>query len=77
MTLVTGFLGAGKTTVINHLLREQKERKLAVIENEAALLTVLPLALVVGHCHCDYHSLTAASPYVHKRESWLLHVGGS
>lgn len=33
-TVVTGFLGAGKTTLINRILREQHGRKLAVIVNE-------------------------------------------
>jgi len=34
VTVFTGFLGSGKTTVLNHLLRQQRERKVAVIENE-------------------------------------------
>ena len=33
VTLVTGFLGSGKTTLINHLLHEQREA-VAVVENE-------------------------------------------
>jgi cobalamin biosynthesis protein CobW len=33
-TIVTGFLGAGKTTVIRHLLENAQGRKLAVIVNE-------------------------------------------
>jgi G3E family GTPase len=33
-TVVTGFLGSGKTTLINRILREQHGRKLAVIVNE-------------------------------------------
>ena len=34
VTVLTGFLGAGKTTVLNHLLLEQKRERIAVIENE-------------------------------------------
>jgi len=34
VTIVTGFLGAGKTTLVNHILHHQKEYKILVIENE-------------------------------------------
>lgn len=34
VTILTGFLGAGKTTLLNYILQEQKEKKIAVIENE-------------------------------------------
>lgn len=34
VTLLTGFLGAGKTTVLNHLLNDPKAGKIAVIVNE-------------------------------------------
>jgi G3E family GTPase len=34
VTIVTGFLGAGKTTLVNYILQEQKQWKVAVIENE-------------------------------------------
>jgi G3E family GTPase len=34
VTIVTGFLGAGKTTPINHILSHNKGRKVAIIENE-------------------------------------------
>ncbi|CAE8620354.1 unnamed protein product [Polarella glacialis] len=34
ITIFTGFLGSGKTTVLNHLLSGQKDKKFAVIENE-------------------------------------------
>ena len=33
-TIITGFLGSGKTTVLNHILRGQHHKKFAVIENE-------------------------------------------
>jgi len=34
ITVVTGFLGAGKTTLVNYILKEQKDWKIAVLENE-------------------------------------------
>lgn len=34
VTVITGFLGAGKTTFVNHLLSTRHGRRLAVIENE-------------------------------------------
>ena len=33
-TIVTGFLGAGKTTLIRHLAREARDRRLALVINE-------------------------------------------
>lgn len=33
-TIVTGFLGAGKTTLINYILTEQRSKRICVIENE-------------------------------------------
>jgi len=34
VTILTGFLGSGKTTLLNYILQEQKDLKIAVIENE-------------------------------------------
>jgi len=34
ITVVTGFLGAGKTTFVNYILKEQNKWKIAVLENE-------------------------------------------
>jgi G3E family GTPase len=34
VTVITGFLGAGKTTLVNHILQEKHGRKIAVIVNE-------------------------------------------
>ena len=34
VTLITGFLGAGKTTLVQHILKSQPNRRFAMIENE-------------------------------------------
>eukprot|EP00210_Caulerpa_lentillifera_P005258 g5025.t1 len=34
VTIVTGFLGAGKTTLVNHILSVKGEKRVAVVENE-------------------------------------------
>jgi len=34
VTLLTGFLGSGKTTVLNHFIRERSPERILVIENE-------------------------------------------
>lgn len=38
--VLTGYLGAGKTTLLNYILHEQKDKKLAVIENEIGEVSV-------------------------------------
>ena len=34
ITLITGYLGSGKTTLINHILRNTNNHKMAVIVND-------------------------------------------
>eukprot|EP00798_Chlamydomonas_sp_ICE-L_P009198 gene9198-16337_t len=34
VTIITGFLGAGKTTLVNYILKERGEHRIAVVENE-------------------------------------------
>ena len=38
--LITGFLGAGKTTFLNHFIRERTDERLFVIENEVGKINV-------------------------------------
>jgi len=38
--VLTGYLGAGKTTLLNYILHEQRDKKLAVIENEIGEVSV-------------------------------------
>merc|ERR1712216_397065 len=40
VTIVTGFLGAGKTTLVNHILRGQHGLQIAVIENEFGAVSI-------------------------------------
>ncbi|GAA3712077.1 cobalamin biosynthesis protein CobW [Sphingomonas cynarae] len=40
VTIVTGFLGAGKTTLISHLIRHAAGRRLAVVVNEFGTLGI-------------------------------------
>lgn len=40
VTILTGFLGSGKTTLLNYILQEQKEWKIAVIENEFGEISI-------------------------------------
>lgn len=49
VTVVTGFLGAGKTTLINRILREAHGERLAVIENEFGAVGVDAEFLVTEH----------------------------
>jgi len=34
VSIITGFLGSGKTTLVNHILHERHGKRIAVIENE-------------------------------------------
>jgi len=38
--VLTGYLGAGKTTLLNYILTEQRDKKVAVIENEVGEVSV-------------------------------------
>eukprot|EP00747_Dinoflagellata_sp_TGD_P166305 gnl/TRDRNA2_/TRDRNA2_188910_c0_seq1.p1 gnl/TRDRNA2_/TRDRNA2_188910_c0~~gnl/TRDRNA2_/TRDRNA2_188910_c0_seq1.p1 ORF type:complete len:526 (-),score=144.33 gnl/TRDRNA2_/TRDRNA2_188910_c0_seq1:161-1738(-) len=40
VTILTGFLGSGKTTLLNYILEEQKEKKIAIIENEFGEISI-------------------------------------
>jgi len=40
ITILTGYLGAGKTTLLNYVLHEQRDKKIAVIENEVGEVSV-------------------------------------
>jgi len=40
VTILTGFLGSGKTTLLNYILQEQRDRKIAIIENEFGEISI-------------------------------------
>jgi G3E family GTPase len=40
VTIVTGFLGSGKTTLINYILTERHGKKIAIIENEFGAIDI-------------------------------------
>lgn len=48
VTILTGMLGAGKTTLLNYILKEQHEKKVAVIMNEFAEGEGIEKTLSVG-----------------------------
>ena len=40
VTVLTGFLGSGKTTLVNHILQGQHGKKIAIIENEFGEISI-------------------------------------
>lgn len=48
VTIVTGFLGSGKTTLVNRILSEQHGEKIAVIENEFGEVGIDNALLLTG-----------------------------
>jgi G3E family GTPase len=61
VTLIGGYLGAGKTTLVNHLLRQRGERRIAVLVNDFGELSIDdaliesrdgPLLQLAGGCVC-------------------------
>ena len=55
ITVVTGFLGAGKTTLVNYILKEQNEWKIAVLENEFGEVSIDDgLGKSLLSCHCSF-----------------------
>merc|ERR1719242_590635 len=40
VTILTGFLGSGKTTLLNYILQEQRDKKIAIIENEFGEISI-------------------------------------
>eukprot|EP01132_Coremiostelium_polycephalum_P002438 gene2438-3008_t len=48
ITLITGFLGSGKTTFLNYILNENHGKRIAVIQNEYGESIGIETAMVVG-----------------------------
>ena len=51
VTIITGFLGSGKTTLVNHILTEKHGLRLAVIENEFGEIGVDDLLIKSNRKH--------------------------
>lgn len=40
VTMITGYLGSGKTTVLNELLKSQTDKNLAIIVNDLGSINI-------------------------------------
>jgi len=49
--IITGFLGAGKTTFLNHFLKMQRDEKIVVIENEIGKINIDGATIVSSLSH--------------------------
>lgn len=58
ITVITGFLGAGKTTFVNYILKEQNKWKICVLENEFGEVSIDDgLGMFKSYCKaCDVDS---------------------
>lgn len=64
VTVLTGFLGSGKTTFVNYVLKENHRRRIAVVENEfgevgiddgLVLQTQEEVIEMMNGCICECH----------------------
>ena len=46
--IITGFLGSGKTTFLNHFLKSQNNERIVVIENEIGKINIDGATLVTN-----------------------------
>jgi G3E family GTPase len=84
-TIITGFLGSGKTTFLNHLLKKYSSTRFAIIENEFGELGVdrdllfredMPIYELVNGCICctlngDFYN---ALQMIHEKHQDIDHL---
>lgn len=74
ITVITGFLGAGKTTLVNHILTGNHGKNIAVIENEFGTALARACVLVVADATRSGATYQAAAMAVLCPRPRLLHV---
>ncbi len=55
VTVLSGFLGAGKTTIVNQILKSDESTRFAVILNDLAELNLQEIKLKPGRTHLEYN----------------------
>jgi hypothetical protein len=70
VTIITGFLGAGKTTLISHLIRNAGGRRLAVVVNEFGTLGGWRYSAILRHSRLPGGKYRRTGQWLH-----LLHGG--
>ena len=74
VTVLTGFLGAGKTTLVNRILSENHGKRIAVIENEFGEIGV-DHELVIGADEEIFEAVDTSKSIATPEPGTLLLVG--
>ena len=65
ITVITGFLGAGKTTLVNYILKEQNQWKICVLENEFGEVAIDDGLGEFHHILCFFFAIAFFERYAH------------
>ena len=57
LQILTGFLGSGKTTMLNNVLSQDHGRRIAIVENEVAFVAGLLTTRSRLLLSCDMHAV--------------------